>query len=271
MRINALFFISAFSLLSACSSITHKNDGNTDTLANLQKLSSKPPSLEKSVDSISAIREEALKDTAMTVGAQSGLHWRAQQINEMLTKDSKTLDQVFDFNGVLLEHNVLPPVLTEARQILNISGTDVIRLADRTYEIVSQAKFVTTSPTWRDYLWLNYPQPEVPDKSVLPQTRAEVNLWRKSVAKGWEQGVLQANQIYDENLSRLKRDYTGMMLYRKLHAQNMVSAPFVAKTELGITGDGSNLSINDTVLRITALPTLQPNSKHWKPALSTQK
>jgi defect-in-organelle-trafficking protein DotC len=60
-----------------------------------------------------------------------------------------------------------------------------------------------------------------------------------------------------------------MVLYRTLRAQNIVSAPFVSRTELGVTGGGENMNVNDQVLRITALPALEPNSTRWQPALET--
>ncbi len=37
----------------------------------------------------------------------------------------------------------------------------------------------------------------------------------------------------------------------------MISPPFVARTELGITGDGDDMRVNDQVLRIVELPKLQ--------------
>ena len=55
-----------------------------------------------------------------------------------------------------------------------------------------------------------------------------------------------------------------MVLYRKLLQEKMISPPFVARTELGVTGDGNDMRINDQVLRIVELPKLQTNSKHWK-------
>jgi defect-in-organelle-trafficking protein DotC len=264
----ALFFCSL--LISACSSTVTRTQGNTDTLENLQKLSAPPPSLKTASDEVNAMRDEALKDTAMTVAAQSGLHYRAEQINHVLTQTSKTLDNVYNFNGLLLDHNILPPVLTEARQTLNIDSPDSIRIADKTYEIVSQAKFVSVAPTWRDYLWMDFPLPPIPDNGILPHSVQEQKLWRQYSADGWNRGIVQANEIYSENLSRLERDYKGMLLYRQLRDQNIVSAPFVSTTELGVTGGGSNLNVNDQVLRITALPALQPNSERWKPALTTE-
>jgi defect in organelle trafficking protein DotC len=44
---------------------------------------------------------------------------------------------------------------------------------------------------------------------------------------------------------------------------NMVSPPFVSHTDLGVTGDPTEIHIDDRVLRITALPGLNVNSKEW--------
>jgi defect in organelle trafficking protein DotC len=272
MRIQKLLaLITSVLFINACSTTTvSKQEGDTDTLANLQKLSAPPPSLKTPSGQVNEMRDDALKDVAMTIAAQSALHYQSLQIDQTLTQTSKTLDTVYNFNGLLLDHNVLPPVLSEARQTLNLDGPESIRLADKTYEIVSQAKFVTVAPTWRDYLWMDYPQPPIPDKGILPHTSLEKKLWAQYSVDGWNEGLAQANQIYSENLSRLERDYKGMLLYRQLRDQNIVSAPFVATTELGVTGGGNNLNVNDQVLRITALPALQPNSEHWKPALTTE-
>jgi defect-in-organelle-trafficking protein DotC len=254
---------------SACSTVVSHPAGNTDSLQGLQDISAPPPRVKPSSNEVTAMRADALKDVAMGLGAQSGLHWRSEQINAQLTEKSKTLDQTYDFEQLLLPHNVLPPVLNEARQTLKLDGPDTIRLADMTYEIESQAKFVTTVPTWRDYLWMDYPQPPKPDSGILPHNSKEIDLWRKYVEEGWGKGIEQAIQIYSDNLSRLERDYTGMVLYRTLRAQNIVSAPFVSRTELGVTGGGENMNVNDQVLRITALPALEPNSTRWQPALET--
>jgi defect-in-organelle-trafficking protein DotC len=62
----------------------------------------------------------------------------------------------------------------------------------------------------------------------------------------------------------------GMSIYRTLLAKNMVSAPFVAKAKLGITGNETALRINDQVLRITATANLQPNAKGWQAALKAE-
>jgi len=57
------------------------------------------------------------------------------------------------------------------------------------------------------------------------------------------------------------------VLYHKLYAQNMVSAPFVAQADLGVTGDDREMRVNDRVLRITDTSRLNVDSHSWKAAV----
>jgi defect-in-organelle-trafficking protein DotC len=213
---------------------------------------------------LAPLRTQGLREAALSVGARGGLAWRAREINLVLLQNESMLYRLFNFNAMLLDKNILPPVLTEGRNTLHLAGSDVIRLADRTFQILTQARFVTAPPTWRDYLWLSYSTPEIPDKSLLPRTREERFVWKKFILEGWKAGMQQAELIYKENLGRLKRDYEGMIRYRSLLAQNMVSPPFVGQLDMGVTGGGSDLTVNDRILRITALPALQADSRNWK-------
>lgn len=253
-------------LLTASLSGCVSYHASTDTLGDLLQLNSKSTGV--SGTDINSFRIQALQDTALTVGAQGGLYSRSIEINQMLMAESNTLDRIYNFNGLLLPHNVLPPVLDEGRDTLNLADPDTIRIADRTYAIISQAKFVTTAPNWRDYLWMNYQKAPIPDKSLLPKSRDEQKAWKKAIKEGWQNGINQANVIFSENTSRLTRDYNGMLLYNKLLSQHMVSAPYVATTNMGVTGGGASMNVNDQVLRITALPALLPNSEDWTPNIT---
>ncbi len=216
------------------------------------------------IASVNQLRVKALEDTGMSIGAQGGLARASQEINAHLAKDKWYLETIYNFNGMMLSHGVLPPVLVEGNNSLNLADPNTIRVADKTYQIVKQARFATTPPNWRDYLWLPFNKPELPNKVLLPRTAEEQKIWSKYVKLGWEKGMQQAYSIFQQNLARLKRDYRGMALYRKLLQQKMVSPPFVSRTELGVTGDGSDMRINDQVLRITELPKLQTNTDGWK-------
>lgn len=229
------------------------------------------PALERKT-TMSSLRFDSLKEMAMTIGSQGGLARRSEIINRNLKKIEKKLFEVFNFNAVLLNNNVLPPVLEEGVQALNLDNDEAIRLANRVYRIVSPPRFVTAAPVWRDYLWMNYQKPDLPDKpAFLPRNKNEREVWNKYVQIGWRNGLRQANDIFEANLNRLKRDYEGMALYRVLLAQNMVTPPYVSKTNLGITGNENEMRIDDQILRISATSKLNLKGKTWKPVIYNPK
>ncbi len=257
-----LFPLVTLLLLSACSTTqtNYKAVGNLNNLKQLQNLHAQATTTKK----ITALHSQALKDIATSVGAQAGLASQSEHINQILTKNGSRLDRIFNFNLILLDHNVVPPVLVQGNNSLKLADEQTLRIDDRTYQIISQARFTTAPPQWRNYLWMDYPHPELPLPAFLPKTSEERLIWKKYATLGWHDGINQANAIFIDNLARLTRDFTGMALYRNLLLKGMVSKPFVAHTDLGITGNSSDLHINDKILRITSLPQLQINPKRWK-------
>lgn len=251
-------------LLNACR-INYK--GSTENLVGLQRLSYTYTS-PYSRKGFAGMRKTALEEIAMSLGAQAGLAYRAAELNIVLEKNSKILDRVFNFHPLLLDHSVLPPVLLEGRHTLNLDSPETIRISDRTYQIAKQARFVTAPPNWRNYVWLSYQKPERPHNAFLPRTRQERRWWAEAVTRGWYEGRRQADYIFGDNLSNLKQDYLGMIRYRILLAQNMVTLPFVAKTDLGVTGNSEIMYVHDQILRIMALPSLNIDSSQWQPLLS---
>lgn len=256
-------------LLVSCSMTNRYYDYETIDTGNLYQLERvranprSPTSSSKRIE-LSAMRIKVLEDSAMSIGAQAGLAWASSAINAKTKSDKKYLDSIFNFNGMMLSHGVIPPVLEEANNTLNLSDPNTIRVSDKTYKIVMQARFATTPPNWREYIWLPYIKPDLPHKSLLPRNDEEQKIWKHAIDLGWQSGIDQAYSIFQQNLARLKRDFRGMLLYRKLLQQKMISPPFVARTELGITGDGNDMHINDQVLRIVELPKLQSNGRSWR-------
>lgn len=251
-------------LCVGCAPYHNVQMGDTDSLASLQAMSNPKGGRAHRYPSMGKIREMALKEVALSIGAQSGLASRAKKIDDELTKQKRRLDSIYDFNSLILEHNILPPVLLEGRNTLNLADTQTIRISDRVYKVSKQARFITTPPNWREYLWMDFNKPDYPNATLLPKNDEERQLWRRYVEKGWKNGLEQADNILQEGVSRIKEDFSGMILYRKLLAMNMVSPPYVSHTDLGVTGDGDEIHIDDRVLRITALPALNVNSKEWR-------
>lgn len=216
------------------------------------------------------IRYSAIKDAAISYGAQSALAWQSKKINSKLASKKQTLNEIYDFQRIMLPHNVLPPVIREATNSLNLDDSKTLRAADRTIEIVSDAKFVTTPPSWRDYLIMTYEAPDKPAESMLPKTGDERAIWDQNVTIGWNIGYKQATAILRENLGKLAQDYSGMAFYKKLYAQGMVTAPQVAMATLGITGNNRKVTVNDRIVRITSDSQLS-SSNYWKPVISIKK
>ncbi len=261
-------------LLSACTQLSPQSDDYTtiDT-TNHQQLrglhqTQNPKKL--APKDINDIRLTGIKEVAMTLAAQGALAKRSQEINLMLENNHQQLDQIYNFNALLLNHNIMPPVMTEGKATFNKTDNNAIRIADKTYRIVQQAQFITAPPNWRNYLSLTYEKPEIPDYNVLPREESieEVKHWQQGIDEGWKAGSKQANQIFAENIARLQRDYNGIVLYRKLLNNKMISAPTVAEMTLGVTGGGDELTINDRFKRITNVPSLNAQSEEWRPIIA---
>lgn len=217
------------------------------------------------------IRLKAVEDAAISYGAQSALAWQSKRINEQLSLKQESLARIFDFKRIMLPHNVLPPVIREASNSLNVDNSKTLRAADKTIEIVQDAKFVTTPPSWRDYLVMNYAMPDKPVTQMLPKSSDERKIWDRNIAKGWQVGYKQANSILRERLGKLTQDYSGMALFKKLYSLHMVTAPQVAMANLGITGDHRKLNIGDRIIRITGESGLLPyRSNSWNPGLTVK-
>lgn len=79
-----------------------------------------------------------------------------KQINNIIQTDSRQLDAIYNFNALMIQGKVVPPVISEANDLYNQKGTDQIRLTKRVYNIEKQASFSSTAPNWRSYLNVNY-------------------------------------------------------------------------------------------------------------------
>lgn len=215
-------------------------------------------------DSVSEIRRQALTDIAFSVGASSGLAHRMGEIRREVNANAAQLDYLFNFKKVTIDNGVLAPVLTEGLSNYAQDSDDEVRIADKIYKIEAPAKFVSVYPTWRSYLVFSYPTHEIPPSAYLPKDSEEKAIWDKAVKEGWESGITQANNIFESSYNRLERDYKGMIKYKILLAEGLITPTIIAKQNMGVTGGGSEMSINDQVFRITDHSSLNPNQSDWK-------
>lgn len=214
---------------------------------------------------IPAVRFNAIKETAVTYGAQAGLARRSFENKQRLEKRANDLDVVYNFQPLMIEGNVLPPVLTETTEVYDQASDDMLRVIGKVFRIEAQSRFTYSTPNWRSYMMTGYDFDSNVVAAVAPQNDAEKGLWRQGVEEGFKLGAEQADQILTQNFATLQRDFTGMVLYHKMLDQGLVTRPFVASSRTGVAraADGS-MHVGEVFLRITATPEFVGSQDKWK-------
>ena len=217
------------------------------------------------------IRFEAMREAALSYGARGGLAFRTYQIRMELDEKGDYLDKVFDFrqllipapSGLLIE----PPIVSENVNAMIIeSGGREAAVADRVYNISRNAQITSTARSWRNYLERQWGDVKPPPDILRPNDEEERERWIEWVNEGWEIGIDQANDIFEQDLNQLQAHYMGMVRYRMLLAQGMVSPPYALQVDRGITGGGNNMRVGDRAIEITGMPELMPGTEKWQPA-----
>lgn len=235
------------------------------SLETLQAMSASEPDSKGSDPKALNLRQEALREAALGVGARGGLRYRMGIISHALERGARQLDLIYDFSPLMIQGRVIPAVLEESRDVFTQGDSRVVRLSGVAYKVVSQARFASRPPQWRQYLLVDVSTARQPSAALLPRNKEEQAIWRDAVAEGWKQGVVQANQMLQDGLNRLNRDYTGMVRYHILALKNMVTMPIVAESNMPITGSGDSMALDETLLRITELPSFNRNMSGWAP------
>jgi defect in organelle trafficking protein DotC len=215
-------------------------------------------------------RGEALREAALSYGARGGLAARSFAINEMLRRYQSQLDATFGFGGLVVSVNggqtlIRPPVVTEAQLAFALSeGGQAARETGHIYEITREAQLASAPPNWRGYLVRTWVNPTPPPDDLRPRSKQEVEYWNKWVAEGWADGEKQAVEIFLADLSRLQRDIIGMARYRVLLRARLVEEPRIAFARSAVEGGRDLMRVNNTTVRITDQPGLNPRRSQWR-------
>lgn len=219
------------------------------------------------------IRREALKEAALSYGARGGLAARGFEINAEMKTRASSLDKVFDFRQLLITgpsgFMIEPPIISESLKDLLIEGDgQKAAVSDAIYRINENVKIVSTSRNWRQYLERTWGMIEGPPEVLRPENDDERALWKEMVKRGWDEGYAQADEVFEQDLNRLRSDFEGMVRYRQLLAQGMVSQPFAQQIDRGVTAENKNttMRVGDRAVVITGIPQLIPESQRWQPA-----
>ena len=213
-------------------------------------------------------RQTVVRSTAVSYATKYALYWESVSINNHMDRVSRSLDGTFNFRELLLTNEVIPPILRESRNNVNVEGGRNIRVSDRMVEIIESARFSSAPPTWRNYLHMDFQKPDLPQDKLLPESADERAVWDEGLIEGWHIGRWQARSIFASNIGLMQRDITGMVLYHKLLAQGMISPTYSATANLGVTGNGRAMHLNDRIVKITADSQLTPERvSSWHPAI----
>ncbi|OIN87170.1 MAG: hypothetical protein AUJ12_02800 [Alphaproteobacteria bacterium CG1_02_46_17] len=217
------------------------------------------------------IRREAIKEAALSYGARGGLATRSFEIRQELDVRASYLDKVFNFRQLLIAapsgFMIEPPIISESLNSLLIDGDgQSAAVSDAIYRINENVKIVSAPKNWRAYLERGWGAVEDPPEILRPKNDEERVFWRQQVEIGWKAGYEQGSEVFEEDLNRLASDFDGMVRYRKLLAQGMVSPPFAQQIDRGVTGEAETMRIGDRAVVITGTPQLISGSERWQPA-----
>jgi defect-in-organelle-trafficking protein DotC len=218
---------------------------------------------------ITEIRRGALLEAAQGYGSQMGYARRGWEIEKLLEKRSMQLSQVFDFSRVASEAPVkagyiIPPIVSRSFDAFKTTeeGREA-SVADEYLTIVAPGKIMPVTPTWRDYLIFSPAAPEEPAKSLYPGNTAEKLLFEKWFHAGWKAGVELADAEMESRLDRLRRDYEGMLQYRRLVSMGMMDRLVLQDADFGVTGGGDEMRIGSRTVRIVSDAEFETNPKRW--------
>jgi defect-in-organelle-trafficking protein DotC len=244
-------------------------------------------------DAVSSIRGQALQEAAVSLGARAGLARGLNDKSAALERKSANMDANYRFSSVVISipmkpgtaatrstaeagngeyAMILPPVILEARDADSFPNDDEMRIADRVYKIHAKAKLIQVdkrsghpvAPSWRDYLVFSFAEVQTPHQTLLPRNEAEKAIWNEWLRRGWDEGIKQADQMFDAGWARLNRDFKGMLNYRLAYSQGLATKPEVAGVYMGVTGGGSEMRLNDRTIRITDHSSLVADPSKWK-------
>jgi defect-in-organelle-trafficking protein DotC len=262
--------VTAIAFCSSTVALSQDSDAVTPTSSSS---ASAPPSLSDilqlkgaAVDPQVDLRNRMIAAEARTVGFRAGLANRGLQYKKMLDARSTILDGMFQFQTLIGPGGVLPPVIAEAQDTAAYAD-DQMRTSTRVYKIVRPEHLVSNPPTWRDYLFLGLIMKatvDIPEGDARPKTSDEMKVWQNSVVEGWKNGEKAADSIFEANLNRLTRDFTGMLRYSILLQQGVITPTQIAESHRAVTGDKLEIKLDDRSRMITQKAELQLDPRKWR-------
>lgn len=200
-------------------------------------------------------KHRVIYDAARGVGIRAGYADEAERINKIVqARYVPLLTSRYDFNRLMIQQFVIPPVITRINNIEEASG-QLLYFSNSSFEIAKDARLSRTAPNWQEYLTLPV-QPIAAPQGITVDTPEEEKAWREGASTGWYAGITEARRSFVTGWNILNRDYGGMLRYHELARQGVVSLPNV-QTEVSrwrVTEGGTRAHQGERTLRLQVAP-----------------
>ena len=235
--------------------------------ATLEELLETKPGESRIVEFADERRSSAMRDAALAYGMQSGLVRRAFEIGRLLDRHARHLDRVYQFDRLLIEREgflIAPPAVVETTAAFNRGplGTRAAT-ARRVLRIERPSEVLGGSLGWRGYFDRRWEKPRRPSEVLYPRTDDEIERWHAWVREGWEDGIRLAEDSFEADLDRLNRDFVGIVNWRILEAQRIVTAPELEVVSRPVVGGGAVMRLDEREIAVRARARLNPVTSDW--------
>lgn len=199
-------------------------------------------------------RLEQLKRVAIEYGINVGRAEQSALYNKKLDMMAAQLDRNFDFHRVLINQvpPILPPVISVGWDNFNTIDRKTMQTSTISQKIEVPAQIVSVVPTWRDYLKNHFTVDNHPRPEFIPKNKIENQVWDEAVKHGYQLGKKTADLEWENAWGELKRDYEGMLNYKKALANGRIQAALVELINNGnvVDENGNVLRENDVTIKI---------------------
>ena len=261
-------FYVAVSVLFLCWLLTPARAAEEGSPATLEEVLAAEPDASKPIEFADERRRAAMRDAAVSFGMQSGLVRRSYELREMLGRFERQMDRVYRFDRLLITRGgfqVAPPVVVETTGAFS-RGAEGKRAATarRVLRIVREAEVLGGAPRWLEYFERSWESPRAPSAVLFPRTPDEETLWEEWLREGWGAGARLAEDTFEADLDRLNRDFVGIVTWRILERQRIVTAPRVEVDSRPVVGGGAEMRVDERELRIREGARLNPIVEDWR-------
>lgn len=214
------------------------------------------------------LRAEAYLQNAYEFGAAVGYNHRQKAISKVLRDNAEALDVVFDFRGIMLMDNearlLAPPVVSSANREISVSPDgQTLRTVAVRYQVLKPQRFVIEPPTWRNY-FVGVARP-VAVPPLFTDHQIDRRKWNAAIEDGWRAGADHAMAVFTSGLAEMSRDRAGMIRFHLLLQAGLMRKPVVQNQYDAVTGNASDMAIEDAVVRVAVPASLELDPDKWEP------